>query len=824
MAKIDFTQWPTVQTPPRKPFDRLMPFHRIRVPVNQIVLSTSDGSKIINGDGYAMGARSTKDYDGNFGKEIGEDLAELLEGIFPVLLLGKALTKALAALLGKIPGLGKVAEDIDKIDPLKIILGKLGAGVDSLLIDTFVHSIPAWVPTTDDQTKVFLEVDGILIRSHQRINSIPFAQWHRWYDWRFAICASPIFIPMVGFGSKNRDNDNTLGLPDGVALTNYLKEGLPTASTISADVIVECEWDIGAIGMRETAGDRPKFGNKDRMPAFFDEIQPRVKHDWCWPMTGMFFWAIGRSVYDCAHSSADGGRRAKGAKKPSTLNSRFDDKKLLDQGVHINQIHPPKAIATARWEAHQFPENPQPVPALQFMFYANAHLSSAGFFDPKDPGKPPFTPLNDQDYDFIIDLPPAVVTAKSEYPVGHTPDFAGNTLVLLPRLVVDPQFKSFAPGQPPSDGIMEDAADRRANPLKIATDGPKPIVALIGGKPGEPPKQAVIRIPLTQLAADRNAYGVLVSVGWFDPDAIQATKVKKVTVRLIAVQPDLQNLDSDDNWNLNIGVNGRWFNFRFRAKESDTLGMVHLENVTGGQFVKVDMELSEDDFIMVSAHGFEEDPLDDVMRLKPEFTDGPRPAKKAPQLQKPGQPLTPAQILQFKKDSIERTKVFSDRILRNSTTVDIPTGTPDAKGKVPSKAVTVPFIGDEIEWDKHIDTDDNAIASLTGRAMFLRLAVGNRFDANDLLGMLDANMADPLFTNPFARRRADGTDTANPLVVSDVVKEVGIGKPKLCRVTAYKSTVIGRTEAMAYDPNKVDYTLHYEVIVDDLPADAAGKK
>lgn len=822
MAKLDFKGWPERKQVDAKPFDRLMPFHRIHIPENQILLPGPPASaKQINGDGYAMGARSTKDYDAKFGEDLGRELAELVEKIFPVLGIGKAITHALAALIGKIPGLKPVADEIDKFDPLVKFFEFLGSNFDALLVDSFIRSIPAWVPTTDDKTRQVLEVEGILIRSHQRIDSVPFWQWHRWYDWRFAVCPVPLFSELIGFGNMQRDNDNDIGTVEGPNLTNYLKEGLPVGATISANAIAECEWDIGAIGMREGAI-HPKLKNRARMPAFFDEIQPRVKHDWCWPMTGMFFWAIGRSVYDCAHSSGDNARRAKGPKKPSPLSAQGDSEELKKRGVHINQLHPLKAVATARWEAHQFKENPKPVPALQFMFYANIHLSSAGFFDPQQEGKPGFSALGDQDYDFIIDLPPPVVTAKSQYPVGHTPDFALNTLVLQPRLVVDAQFDSFQKSTVSSDGIMEDSNDRTKNELTQPKTGPIPIVQLIGGKPNEPPKQAAVRIPLKSVGAENNAYGVLLSVGWLDPEAVQATKVKKVKVRLLDIQPDRP--DSDDDWNLNVGVNGRWFNFRFKARETDALGMIHVKDIAGGNPVEVDMLLSEDDLIMVSAHGFEEDPFDDLIRIKPEFPPGEsRPPKAAPQLQKPNKPMTPDDILKFKEDVLKRTKSLSDRILRHSADLDVPTGPPNSSGGVPTTKVTVPFVGDEVEWNKHVDTDDDHQASLTARAMFLRLAFGNRFDANDLLGMLDANVQDPLFANPVSRRLEDGTDTANPLVVKDVVKDVGLGKPKACRVTAYKSLFVGRTVAMVYDPTKVDYTLHYEVIVDDLPEDSGTK-
>ena len=101
MAPINFNTWPKTFAETKKPFDRLLPFHRVHIPERQFLFSKNEDLKLINGDAFSMGARSTKDYDGKFGQEIGEDLAELLEKIFPVLATGKAFTHVLAAFLGK---------------------------------------------------------------------------------------------------------------------------------------------------------------------------------------------------------------------------------------------------------------------------------------------------------------------------------------------------------------------------------------------------------------------------------------------------------------------------------------------------------------------------------------------------------------------------------------------------------------------------------------------------------------------------------------------------------------------------------------------------
>ena len=837
MPTLDFKAWPDQKQEDRKPFDRLMPFHRIRVPSKQIILPVGPTPsnpnagvrpKVISGDAYSRGARSTKDYDPKFGEDLGADLFDIVQNVFPPLqvarLIAQGISKALGALINLIPDADakRLAAKLDKLDPLVDLIKFIGGNVDALLIDSFIRSFPAWVPTFDEKLHPdfqLLEVDGILIRSHQRIDSVPFWQWHRWYDWQFALCPSPLFSELVGFGNTCRDDDNTLGEPQGSTLVNYHKEGLPAGATISANAIADCEWDIGALGLRQSSSPGSR-GVEDRFPIFFDELKPRKPHDWCWPMAGMFFWASGRSVYDCTHATKNNGRRTKTADRKAE-GSQFSDDERRQRGVHLNQLHPLNALATARWEAFQFKENPKPVPAIQFMFYANNHLSSAGFFDKDQPNRPRFPPLNDQDYQFIIDLPTPVVSRKAEYPIGHTPEFALNTLILQPRLLIDANFEPFqkdgAGGL--SSGVMEDPDDRDKNELTTAT-GPKPIVELFGARPNEPPRQALVRIPLKKnISEDVNSYGVLLSIGWFDPDALQVKEVKKVTVKLVSIKAALP--ESDMDWNLNIGVNGRWFNFRFNANTPGNVP-IQLENVAGAP-VTVEMLLAEEDFVMVSVHGYEEDPFDDFIRLPPEFRKPPgRPSKTPPQLPSPTEILDdPKKIGKFKADLFARFGVLNDRLLRHAEKAKVPTGTPDPKtGVTPTTTITVPMVGQEIEWDKDIDTDDDSQASLAARATFLRLAIGNRFDANDLLGLLDPNVPDPAHKNPPATRSQDITDTPNPLVVGDILKEVGSGGTKKCQVSAYKSEVVGRMGTIAYDPNKLEYTFLYEVKVEDVPGPA----
>jgi hypothetical protein len=868
MPVLDFNDWPPaiVKDPPnpngraaqesRKPFDRLMPFHRIAVPDAQIILPQVRPDrnnppkgfvpqpKIISGDGYSVGARSTHDYDGKFGEDLAKDLGDIVQNVLPPLRAANLVAQGVARGLGVLANLAGqkgAANFLDNVDPLKDLLGLAGNAIDGLLVDSFVRSVPAWVSVFDDtlHPKIQIhELDGILIRSRQRHDPVPFWQWHRWYDWHFAVCPSPIFSEMVGFGNTHRNDENALGVPKGSNLVNYYEEGQPVGVTDIANAVVECEWDLGGIGLRTMDAHKDQKGadiTESRFPVFFDQVSPRKVHDRCWPQAGMFFWAIGRSVYDCSHATANNGRRvAKKDRKPQ--GESFPEKERLERGVHLNQLHPLKAIATARWEAFKFAENPAPVPAIQFMFYANTHLSSAGFFDKKQPGASAFSPLNDQDYEFIVDLPPSVLAPRGEYPVGRAPEFPLNTLVLAKRLLVHVDFAPFidvAGNASLEPGVMEDADDREKNELTAAT-GPNPKVQFVTPKPGEEARQVTVTVPLKTTSAANNSYGMILSMGWADPSASQAARVKKVTVKIASVEPTGGTHDTTGSgeWNLNVAVNGRWFNFRFLVKDSSRVFLgpnPGPDEAKAGPAPEVELLLATDDPILVSAHGMEEDPLDDVIRKAPEFVGRPRPQKKAPELPSPPTDLDTnkldefqQKLAEFKKSVFERLKVLDDRLLRDATTVKVPTGKPTAQNPVPPTTdVSIPMGGDEIEWDKHIDTDDVTTASRTARAMFLRMAIGNQLDGNDPLGILDPNVPDPTHQKPPVARVNDRTDAPNPLLVSEVTVAANQVSPgvfvKKCQQTAYDTSVVGRMGTVAYDPKKIDYVLFYEVKVEDLP-------
>src|SRR5690606_17666302 len=84
---------------------------------------------------------------------------------------------------------------------------------------------------------------------------------------------------------------------------------------------IECLWDTGAFS-------NPP-GNGGSHGVMFHPTWPQ------WPMTGDHFWAVGRWAYDCMRPVGKGDV----------------------QDVYPTMINPCKAIATARFEGHKFPDN-----------------------------------------------------------------------------------------------------------------------------------------------------------------------------------------------------------------------------------------------------------------------------------------------------------------------------------------------------------------------------------------------------------------------------------------------------------------------------------
>ncbi len=160
-----------------------------------------------------------------------------------------------------------------------------------------------------------------------------------------------------------------------------------------------------------------------------------------------------------------------------------------------------RALATARWEAEAFPENGGPyTPAIKFMFFASR---KGGYWN--------FDKLAESDFEFIVDLP-KVAAPTVPFPISHTGKIPHNTIVLRPRLLKKIDFTPFH--------------NSSATSLKAADVDP--IVDLVMPFDPEAP-QAKEKIPVSAIA-DNDCYGVILSLGWHDPDGSQAARVKKCTV------------------------------------------------------------------------------------------------------------------------------------------------------------------------------------------------------------------------------------------------------------------------------------------------------
>lgn len=769
---------PAPPTPAADARDPLRPFRRVDVPKEHLPPQPAGSNRTpISGRGYDCGCRAATDYDGKIGEDIGNDLADVIKTLTGLKAIDAA-KDALAGFLGGIPIIGPAIKQgiqkfFDEIDPLKNLFKRLGKALDALLVDSIIRGVPSWVPAfrvlPEEALHLEQEIEGRLVRSHQRYDSVPFTQWHAWYDWSFRVTPEKEFIALLGEGNTGRErNDAGLDQPEGRGKTRY---DLDTSTVKGGNInaTVDCEWDLGAFG--------------EKPGAFFNLQGNEQPRDWMWPMTGSHFWAAGRCVYDCSHATSD-------------------EKQGNDPGLHLNQLHPCKAIATARHEAVKFDENPLAVPAIQFMFFASR--SQAKVHDEQDvtrdrrmdtAGDFRFPALNDADYSFVVDLPPAP-PRDGPFFIGATPGVLLNTLVPGRPLLHRFDVQGFA-----------SAFDFSNN------GGVTPDIEPVRPKDGGLPTQVKVTFPLTRLSADIETYGVIVSLGWFDPNGALAARVHRVTIELdqiVLAKPD----EGRSEYRVNVAVNGRWF---FFGPDSDdevedngtiTLTRDRPQPIGSGKQRKplgpprtIVLFLSEDDAVSISVHGMEQDGLGDIMDLPPDHAHPDVPDEAL---------LTALKVLE--------NNFLDDRLLRGPKLVKV---SQPGSGQ-PPKEFQVPFIGRPVEWKTDVDDRDitpgadnsarDKHASIVARAMFLRLAM-QAFDANDVMGLIDPNVRFP--DEPSATPRLnDRTDSPNPLNVARVIKEVGFGAFRQCELSGYRTDAFGRMGNLAYDPNALEYRIRYRVKVE----------
>lgn len=579
-----------------KAFNRAHPFHRIHSPSYDKAVDPDVGGKqqaAPDGNGYNCGCRSPTDSD-DFHGLLFSQLADIIAQWGEKALEGIPVFAQIIQILQSVPGGTQLHNQLQQFlqNALSSLLGIPLRALDGLLFDRLMRSVPSWVPVGRKKwdpsfAEVTTEAEGWLWHSFSNAIDMPAWQWHRFYDWNFHLRPITGWRHLMGAGNKFFDQ--------------HVFDGRFTADSVDspgARTILQCRWDSGALG--ERLGAPPGFMVHATRNVFDEKFD-----NWMWPMPGQHVWLAGRHVYNCEHA-------------------RSNDKS--DVGQHRTELHPCKAIATARFEAEKFDENAQHTPAIQFMFFTS---KKGGYFDFDD-----ITDAPNGVYEFIVDLPPASVDAF-RYPVGHTdPDadrnFPFNTLVIRPKLLTKLKYEPFLHVQ--------------SQPLPPG-DPAEPIVELLPPKrAGVAPNQAKITIPVGKLDKSRDSFGVIIALGWQDTGGVQAQLVKKVRVDFTSVVRSSSSVSGP--WRLTVGVNGRWFPINFKADADATVNLTQ----------SVELFVAENDPIDIAACGFVREALGHYLENNPQsdrevhdwtFNNIPIPLPNVPNLPLPQKG---SRVLDWKKD------------------------------------------------------------------------------------------------------------------------------------------------------------------------------
>jgi hypothetical protein len=403
--------------------------------------------------------------------------------------------------------------------------------------DRLLHIVPAWVLVPGGPVR---EVEGKLVRSFQTWTDVPLYQWHRWYDWNFHVEPADGFKNVRGMGNE--------------------APNVPGHTPIVPGDTIECEWDVGAFGL---PSGQLEFGPGP----MFNLVSESTSIDWAWPMTGQYIWLSGRWIYDCGHTNS--------------------------AGLMRSELHPCKAVASARWEAAKFsassklawPANGSVptadtlfLPGIQFMFYANRR---GGYVD--------FDKINDQDYEFIVDLPKIAGTVISA-PIAPTPEAPLNTIV-AGKLSLLYKF-DFTQFQTKSRGTFATV---------------DPVVTAIVPDDGTAPQQVKVKLPLTSLPANTDGYGVLISIGWYDAAGLTTKEVIKCVVRF----KEMYFHEDRGDIHFKFGVNGRWFWGNFSNVKK--LGNLQL-NKTVEIYLPRHQPTANGGPLMVNSHGAAIKPTGEIMQ------------------------------------------------------------------------------------------------------------------------------------------------------------------------------------------------------------------
>ncbi len=509
-----------------KPLDRRKPFRRIDN-------DAFHPARQLDGDGAACGCRLEKDLgdieakldkfikdtrDTVLGKTVGQviDFVRLLLnpsklGDMLIELIKKELGDVAAALLTPlIVAAGGILQLLTA--PIRVIVEGIIGPIETALIvflKTLARPImlranrllPQWVPvevglsnTSVDRRQV-IEIEGICTRSFGNPVDMPLINWHTWFAWNVQVTPEPEYAKAF---SPASDPPNTSGMEGSEA--SIIKPGS-----------FEIQWDAGALlGPGEQAVFRTKIDAKampsvdgpmtlDGAKAANPEIGSELDTAFIWPMPGMFVWASGRHVYDCSrvtHKSAGDPNKGDVEATPPQM---------------CAMINPARALATVRRQAFQFRENGGSffVPAIEFMFIASRR---GGYIN--------HDAMADEDYVFIIDLPPGP-SAASPYPIAHTDKVPHSTIVIRPRLLKNLRF-------------LDRINGKKVDPIIEILPPPDPTRA---------PQQVKLTIPKGVLDG-ADAYGFTLSLGWHDPARELARQVMLCQVDVKTLQMRLTDRDN----------------------------------------------------------------------------------------------------------------------------------------------------------------------------------------------------------------------------------------------------------------------------------------
>jgi hypothetical protein len=595
---------------PKKPLDRRRPFKRI----NNEQFRPKDAP---DGEGVPCGCHTPKDF--------GEGDEEFVKFIFEELPAVKVIDDVLKTVSDVANLLNQLKFTVVLI-PIAVIAGAVKdvADIVRAVLRTFFHTVarrilpravrvtPQWMPVkrgapntaiTPDQ---IVEVEGICTRSYQNPVDVPFFNWNFWFHWSIHVKPEP-------------DYSKVLSPAPNPPSSKDIKDG---ATPVKLDGTFEIQWDSGGLFADRSAYDR---GFPDSEMPLHDG--PMFSLD-MWPMASMFVWASGRWVYDCSQSSDA-------------------DKPLMPA-----MMNPPRALATARFGAVDFAENNnRAVPAIQFLFFScrrGGYLSHGT--------------LADTDYEFILDLPP-VEQPKATFPIGHTPSFPANTIVVRPRLLkkldaipfagaklVEPQIEVVRPDDPtkaPSQVKLKIAKDSLSG-----TDAAAFLLSLGWHDPAEVQARTVkrCRIEIIDLKRGfaRDAPAEKIRAMLVEQEAQFKAEIKR-QIRLITVTilpgvsvpvvdipiigPMIEKFAIDavdkfinlvvglvpagsEEWMFRFGVNGRWRSHFFKEVTKDSLEMRDPQFDSKRDDFIFDLALGPDDELFIATNGAEFDPVGDMMRAK----------------------------------------------------------------------------------------------------------------------------------------------------------------------------------------------------------------